>query len=274
MRKRLLGAVIVVAYTLLMFFSPQHIYALLVYVIGALAVGELFSLSGFSRYQTAAVLLFSLIFLTFVNVPGAIKLLSHIYTNLAISFYSGTFISSLLILSPIFLFLSLFTYALIVDGSVDKDFFTTLAFFLYLTFGILSLSALSREYFLLLISLVWSTDTFAYLVGKYFGRKKLIPSVSPKKTVEGSIGGSVAGTLISYILAVKLSLLPDGFITLLLLFLLTLVSQIGDLFESALKRSFGVKDSGNIIPGHGGILDRIDSTLAVAPVLFVVGGIG
>ena len=126
---------------------------------------------------------------------------------------------------------------------------------------------------MLLISIVWSTDTFAYLVGKYFGRRKLIPSVSPKKTIEGSIGGSVAGTLVSYPIAVKLSLFPAGFLTLLLLFLLTVVSQIGDLFESSLKRVFGVKDSGNIIPGHGGILDRIDSTLAVAPVLFVLGGV-
>ncbi len=274
MRKRLLGALFVVGYTLLMFLSPLPIYHLLVYFIGALAVVELFTFTGFERYQTVALLLFSVVFLAFSNVSLIIKLFSYIYSNLAISFYSGNLISSLLIISPAFLLLSLFTYLLISEGSLNRDFFIPLSFFIYLTFGVLSLAGLSKHYFLLLLSIVWSTDTFAYLVGKYFGRRKLIPTVSPKKTVEGSLGGSLAGTLVSYLVTLKFSLLSPGVPTLLFLFILTVVSQVGDLFESSLKRAFNVKDSGNLIPGHGGILDRIDSTLAVAPVLFIVGGMG
>ncbi len=273
MRDRVVGAFIVVLYALLLFSVPMPFYHLLIYFLGALSVLELFSLSRLERYQTVALFIFSLIFLLFIYIPQLIKLLSYFYTSLAVSFYSGALLSSLLFISPLFLSISLFSYALILDGTVDKNFFTVLAFFIYLTFGILALSDLSKPLLLLLISIVWSTDTFAYLVGKYFGRRKLIPSVSPKKTIEGSIGGSVAGTLVSYPIAVKLSLFPAGFLTFLLLFLLTVVSQAGDLFESSLKRVFGVKDSGNIIPGHGGILDRIDSTLAVAPILFVLGGV-
>ena len=273
MRERLVGALIVVLYTLLMVLLPRPFYHLLVYFLGALSVIELFSLSRLERYQTAALTVFSLLFLLFIYIPQLIKLLSHLYTSLSLSFYGGVLLSSLLIISPLFLSLSLFTYALIVDGTAEKEFFTALVFFIYLTFGIFALAGLSKQFFLLLLSIVWSTDTFAYLVGKYFGRRKLIPSVSPKKTLEGSLGGSVTGTFISYLIAVKLSLLPSGFLTLLLLFLLTIISQVGDLFESSIKRVFGVKDSGNVIPGHGGILDRIDSTLAVAPVLFVVGGL-
>jgi len=273
MRERLIGAFFVVLYTLLMFLAPVPYYYLLVYFLGALSVLELFSLSRLERYQTVALLIFSLLFLLFVNIPQLIKLLSHFYTNLALSFYGGALLSSLLIISPLFILLPMFTYALILDGLANKDFFTVLAFFIYLTFGIFALSGLSKPLFLLLISIVWSTDTFAYLVGKYFGKRKLIPSVSPKKTVEGSLGGSLAGTFISYLVSLKFSLLPSGFPTLLLLFLLTVVSQVGDLFESSIKRVFGVKDSGNIIPGHGGVLDRIDSTLAVAPVLFILGGV-
>ena len=273
MRRRLLGALFVVGYTLLMFLSPLPIYHLLVYFIGALAVVELFTFTGFERYQTVALLLFSTVFLAFSNVSLVIKLFSYIYSNLAISFYSGNLISSLLIISPAFLLLSLFTYLLISEGSLNRDFFIPLSFFIYLTFGVLSLAGLSKHHFLLLLSIVWSTDTFAYLVGKYFGRRKLIPTVSPKKTVEGSLGGSLAGTLISYLVALKFSLLSPGVLTLLFLFILTVVSQVGDLFESSLKRAFNVKDSGNLIPGHGGILDRIDSTLAVAPFLFVAGGV-
>ncbi len=274
MKERLVGALIVFLYTLMLFLVPRPFYYLLIYFLGALSVMELFNLSRLERYQTVALLIFSLLFLLFVYIPQLIKLLSYFYTSLAISFYSGTFLSSLLMLSPFLISLSLFTYALILDGTVDKDFFVVLAFFVYLTFGLLSVAGLSKRLLLLLVSIVWSTDTFAYLVGRYFGRRKLIPSVSPKKTVEGSIGGSLVGTIISYILAVKLFILPSGFLTLLLLFLLTLISQVGDLFESSLKRVFGVKDSGNVIPGHGGVLDRIDSTLAVAPVLFILGGVG
>lgn len=273
MKERLVGALIVFLYTLMLFLVPRPFYYLLIYFIGALSVIELFTLSRLERYQTVALLIFSLLFLLFIYIPQLIKLLSYFYTNLAISFYSGSFLSSLLMLSPLLISLSLFTYALILDGTVDKNFFVVLAFFIYLTFGLLSVAGLSKKLLLLLISIVWSTDTFAYLVGKYFGRTKLIPAVSPKKTVEGSIGGSLVGTAISYVFAVKLSVLPSGFLTLLLLFLLTLISQIGDLFESSLKRVFGVKDSGNVIPGHGGVLDRIDSTLAVAPVLFILGGV-
>lgn len=273
MKARLIGAFFVFLYTLLMFLAPVPYYYLLVYFLGALSILEIFSLSRLERYQTVALLVFSLLFLLFINIPQLIKLLSHYYTSLAVSFYGGALLSSLLIVSPLFILLSMFTYALILDGTVNKDFFTCLAFFIYLIFGIFAISGLSKPFLLLLISIVWSTDTFAYLVGKYFGKRKLIPSVSPKKTVEGSLGGSFAGTLISYLVAVKLSLLPSNFLTLLLLFLLTLVSQLGDLLESSLKRIFGVKDSGNIIPGHGGILDRIDSTLAVAPILFVLGGV-
>lgn len=273
MKERLVGALIVFLYTLMLFLVPRPFYYLLIYFMGALSVIELFTLSRLERYQTVALLIFSLLFLLFIYIPQLIKLLSYFYTNLAISFYSGSFLSSLLMLSPLLISLSLFTYALILDGTVDKNFFVALAFFIYLTFGLLSVAGLSKKLLLLLISIVWSTDTFAYLVGKYFGRTKLIPAVSPKKTVEGSIGGSLVGTVISYVFAVKLSVLPSGFLTLLLLFLLTLISQIGDLFESSLKRVFGVKDSGNVIPGHGGVLDRIDSTLAVAPVLFILGGV-
>ncbi len=272
MRERLLGALIVLVYTVLLFTVPEPFYHLLIYFLGALAVGELFAISRLERYQTVALLLFSILFLMFINIPQFIKLLSYIYTDLALTFYSGNLLSSLLIVAPSFLVLSLFTYALIADGTADRNLLTALSFFVYLTFGVLSLAGLPKPLFLLLISIVWSTDTFAYLIGKRFGKRKLIPSVSPKKTVEGSLGGSLAGTVISYAVAVKLSLLHPGFLTFLFLFILTVVSQVGDLFESSLKRTFGVKDSGSIIPGHGGVLDRIDSTLAVAPVLFVLGG--
>ena len=107
------------------------------------------------------------------------------------------------------------------------------------------------------------TDTFAYIGGTVFGKNKLCKDISPNKTVEGSIIGSIMGTVIGttfYHLAIG----NINIYTLILLsFILTIVCQIGDLFFSSIKRYYGIKDYSNLIPGHGGILDRLDSTLFV-----------
>lgn len=115
--------------------------------------------------------------------------------------------------------------------------------------------------------LIWATDTGAYLFGRYFGKRKLWPEISPKKTVEGSIGG-IASALLVAVLFYYLSDLDIPFGKLIMAsILLAIIGQMGDLVESALKRHFQVKDSGNILPGHGGILDRVDSWLFVMPFL-------
>ncbi|MEC1520859.1 phosphatidate cytidylyltransferase [Neobacillus niacini] len=115
--------------------------------------------------------------------------------------------------------------------------------------------------------MIWATDSGAYFVGKATGRTKLWPEISPNKTVEGSLGGVVCALIV----AVLFSLLTDINANLLSLLVITAVlsifGQIGDLVQSAFKRHFGVKDSGNILPGHGGILDRFDSLLFVLPLL-------
>jgi phosphatidate cytidylyltransferase len=119
--------------------------------------------------------------------------------------------------------------------------------------------------------IVWITDSGAYLIGRKLGRNKLAPKISPNKTWEGSIGGTVSATII---LAIYLYLFPvsDGFVTMIILTLiLSIMGQLGDLIESSLKRYYGVKDSGKILPGHGGILDRFDSMLIVMPLLHMVG---
>jgi len=120
-----------------------------------------------------------------------------------------------------------------------------------------------------LLAVIFAGDTGAYYVGSYLGRHKLSPAVSPGKTIEGSISGLavnlVLGGVGKYFF---LSGLPWG---LSLLFFLTvgIAGQVGDLFESELKRSSGIKDSGGILPGHGGILDRIDALLFASPVAYI-----
>jgi phosphatidate cytidylyltransferase len=121
----------------------------------------------------------------------------------------------------------------------------------------------------LLAGTIWCGDTGAYLVGRAIGKHKLGTPVSPRKTVEGTIGGLVIGTLVGFLLG---AFLLKGTISLghaaVIGFLLTVLGQLGDLSESLIKRTAGVKDSGDVIPGHGGFLDRCDSLIFSTPVLY------
>ena len=126
---------------------------------------------------------------------------------------------------------------------------------------------------LFLFAVVWATDIFAYFVGRALGGPKLAPSISPGKTWSGAIGGTAAGILAG--VAIAWFAQPSAGIwgTALAALVLSVVAQIGDLFESGVKRRFGVKDSGFLIPGHGGVMDRVDGLVAAAVALYVVGAI-
>ncbi len=126
-----------------------------------------------------------------------------------------------------------------------------------------------RETIVLLAAVIIASDSGQYYSGRTFGRRKLAPEISPKKTVEGAIGGVVIGC--AAMIAGGLSVFPAANVVILILMSLAVVTLgiVGDLFESLLKRSAGVKDSGSLIPGHGGVLDRIDSWLFAGPVYYV-----
>lgn len=115
--------------------------------------------------------------------------------------------------------------------------------------------------------LIWSNDTFAYLVGRAMGRTKLFERISPKKTWEGTIGGIICTQGIAYILSIYFTEL-SAMNWMIVALIVSVFGTLGDLVESMFKRSLGVKDSGNILPGHGGILDRFDGVFLSSP--FVV----
>jgi phosphatidate cytidylyltransferase len=123
---------------------------------------------------------------------------------------------------------------------------------------------------LLALGLAWQADTWAYFAGRAFGKHKLYESVSPKKTVEGAIGGLVGSVFWSLVAAFWFmrATLPVAH-ALALALVAGVLGQAGDLAESLFKRSTGVKDSGQLVPGHGGVLDRVDAVLATSPVVFL-----
>lgn len=121
----------------------------------------------------------------------------------------------------------------------------------------------------ILLAIIFGGDTGAYYVGSYFGRCKLNPAISPGKTIEGAIGGLAANLIVgSLAKSFFLPGLPWGTSIVFFIFV-GIAGQVGDLFESELKRASGIKDSSGILPGHGGILDRIDALLFAAPVAYI-----
>ncbi len=125
-----------------------------------------------------------------------------------------------------------------------------------------------RELLLMLLLTVFATDTTAYFVGRFFGRKPLMPRVSPSKTVEGAVAGMIGAVAMCVLAANQLGLSLTLTQMVMLGLLIGLLAQVGDLAESQMKRKAGVKDSGWLIPGHGGILDRLDSIVLLPPVVY------
>jgi phosphatidate cytidylyltransferase len=145
---------------------------------------------------------------------------------------------------------------------------------LYLGLPIGALAAIremrGRDALFLLMLTIIASDTAQYYSGRAFGRRPLAPAISPKKTVEGAVGGFVFGALVCAVIGTLwLPVVPFALRAAIGVMIVAL-GIAGDLFESMLKRSAGVKDSSTLIPGHGGILDRIDALLFAAPVYYIV----
>ena len=121
-----------------------------------------------------------------------------------------------------------------------------------------------------LLTVIWSTDTAAYEIGRRWGKHKLAPEISPHKTWEGAVAGLVVGSILG-IIAALITTDAGWFAAFIVSLFISGVGQIGDLVESKVKRLAGVKDSGNLLPGHGGILDRFDSLLLASMFMFFLG---
>lgn len=145
----------------------------------------------------------------------------------------------------------------------------------YAGFGMVAFMALRQGergflVVLLLFAIGWATDIFAYFVGRTLGGPKLWPAVSPKKTWSGSLGGLAAGALAGWGVMAAAGI-STSVVGILVFLAVSIVAQLGDLLESGAKRRFGIKDSGRLIPGHGGLMDRVDGILAAGVLAVLVG---
>src|SRR5690554_4132560 len=182
------------------------------------------------------------------------------------------FITTVSVLTAFWLIQNLFSSRSLI---ISNDFLKYFLFIGYIVFSFIVLTKIPFEEGMYVpkriigvFILIWTNDTFAYLVGKTMGKRKLLERISPKKTIEGFLGGALF-TIIFSIFMAQYFLQESIWVWGMLAFIIVVFATLGDLIESKFKRSANVKDSGNIMPGHGGILDRLDSIIFVAPFVYL-----
>lgn len=256
----IVGAIIIAPF--LVFFDT-YAGAALIQIAGVICTYELLNATGLKKWFLAVPL-----YILALGLP----LLVYFKENENFFRYSAV----------IFFLLSIYmlTVSVFSKGKIQVDntsvLFTT-SFYVLMSLNCLYLLRTEEQGALLyMLPLVtsWSTDIFAYFSGRLFGRHKLIPDVSPKKTVEGAVGGFVCsvGITVLYGLLMKIffEASPNYLNLIIAGILMSIASMAGDLIASLVKRHYGIKDYGWLLPGHGGALDRIDSVLAAAPLLMIL----
>lgn len=258
MKQRILTAIIA-----LIIFIPLIIYGNWPFIIfgillATIGLMELLRMANLLKYIFPSTLSFLYLWLVLFQVQDhIIPVISYTTINISI----------------------LFVFILLAYTVLSKNRFTfshvgtILIATLYISIGFYFLIYIRLEglqYILFVLFIIWATDTGAYFCGRFFGKRKLWPHISPNKTIEGAVGGLIIALLTSIIFQIVYPF-DEHLITMILVALLTsVVGQIGDLVASAYKRHFNVKDSGTLLPGHGGILDRLDSLLFVLPILYII----
>lgn len=245
-------------------------------VVGLLTLNSFFDVTVvIALALLAAIAVYEMLYCT-----GAIKVktpvfVAMLYTAVMLWAYNSHYVSTQTVTLAFVLFVAI--YAVVEHKNFDVPQLTmTIAMPIVLSFAFSCLAALINFdascgifYFVLLFNFACVTDIGAYFVGCSIGKNKLAPEISPKKTIEGAVGGvlsCVVGTIVTCLI---FQVILDKPIDILLISLVTpifsVLGMFGDLFASVIKRYFGIKDYGNIMPGHGGVLDRTDSILFIAP---------
>lgn len=254
--KRSLSGIVYVALFVSAILYSQDTYVILTSVFSILCLRELQRLISSTQI------------LTYLLLVGVISYIVFLPENTIIN----QILLGLNLLMSIQLIIYLFSSKTNYPKGIFQKFDVSLRYVILSFFSLMTLPFIGGLYqyeiVLALVLFIWANDSFAYLIGKNFGRYKLFEKVSPKKTIEGFIGGVVFTVITGVVVSYYFEMLP--MIHWIALSVITgILGTIGDLVESKFKRQAQIKDSGNIMPGHGGILDRLDSLLFVAPFVYL-----
>ena len=265
MKTRIITAVLALALFLpVLYFSETVIFPIAIAILASVAIWEISNCFGNAKK-------------VFAFFPAYII---AAFLPIAAYYFTGDYFRITTAAFFIYLFYTLAFSVFAGENFKIADAMQIFAYAFYVINGFASMILLRNsgetgQYLLLLVFFgAWFTDTGAYFIGVFFGKHKLIPKVSPKKTVEGAFGG-ILGCVVGYtVYGLVVKYFFEGSPNFLYLIfgaiIIAVVSQIGDLIASAAKRSRGIKDYGFIFPGHGGVLDRFDSAVAVAPFIYLL----
>jgi phosphatidate cytidylyltransferase len=257
MKQRIITAVVAAAVFLPIVFYGGRPFTLLVYLLGTIGVLELLRMKRIDLLSFPVFL--SLVLLWAFLIPRG--------TDFPLTAFSDYKVEIAL-----FAVLLLLTYTVLIKNkfTFDDAAFVMLAT-IYVGMGFyyfIEIRQIGLVHVFFALFIIWATDSGAYFIGRAMGKNKLWPEISPNKTVEGSLGGVICAILVAIIFQLVAPVEESIIQLLIIAVVLSIFGQVGDLVESAFKRHYGVKDSGRILPGHGGILDRFDSLLFVWPILY------
>lgn len=262
--KRLSSAIVGILLTIsIIFFAPPICVNILVLILSLMGLYEMFLVLEKANLRPLKYIgyLSSLIILFLGYIDNKISINAAIILILALGFLLMMILTS--------------SKLRISFQDISATFFSIFYIVFMLSFTVLTFYLENGKYLIWYVILSsWATDTFAYFVGTSLGKHKLSPIISPNKTIEGAIGGVIGCVIIFIIYSIVLNTYLNLGINILYISVIavicSIISQYGDLFASAIKRLSSVKDFGEIMPGHGGILDRIDSLIFVSPFLYYV----
>ncbi len=260
MKQRTITAIVAGLIFLPIVMLGGRLFYFFVYIIASIGIFELMRMKKIARYSVSSGL--TLLLMWALMFPK----------NLVEDFNFGEYITKSEI--TLLVVLLLLSYTVLVKNRFtfdDAGFLLLSAVYIGMGFNyLIETRDAQLEYIFYALFIVWATDTGAYLFGRAFGRHKLWPQISPKKTVEGALGGVILACLVAVVFQVIQPLNHSMVIVILVTILISIAGQIGDLVESAFKRHYAVKDSGKILPGHGGVLDRFDSLIFILPILHLI----
>lgn len=263
MKQRVISAFFGIIVLVLVLLGNQYVFDTVVTLISAMAIYEVLNAVGLSKNKMMTAIS--------ALLPVGMMVVSHISENTPMEY----------LCTVLFLFASiLMLMMLFSDGRytfTDTALYIAVSAVFSISFLHVSLvRRLGNENLDVLVVLIgsWITDSCAYFAGYFFGKHKLAPKISPKKTIEGSIGGIIGVMLIivayAYVAGNIMKVSVNIYSAIAVGFIAGIVSQFGDLCASIIKREHNVKDFGNIMPGHGGVMDRFDSLLFVAPAVYYI----
>ena len=257
MKQRIITAIIAAACFIPFVIYGNLPFTILVYLIAAVGLYELLRMNGISILSIPGIIGILTVFAILLPEKYTIKLMDlTAYSKLE--------------------FLMIAVILLLIYTVIVKNHFTfdqvgfILVSALYVGIGFyyfIETRNAGLQFIIFALLVVWTTDSGAYFVGRKLGKKKLWPEISPNKTIEGFVGGIIVAVVFACIMQFIYPLTDSWLALIVMTIIASIFGQLGDLVESAIKRHYDVKDSGKILPGHGGILDRFDSLLFVLPLL-------